>query len=61
MRLTYPRSVARAIAVSLSLVLTAGLWTRAAYAAPGDLDALTRVDEEAWREQRRPYLLYPSR
>jgi uncharacterized protein YbbC (DUF1343 family) len=36
-------------------------WVDDAAAAPGDLDALTRVDEEAWREQRRPYLLYPSR
>jgi hypothetical protein len=27
-------------------------------AAPQDLDALTVPDEQAWIEERRPYLLY---
>jgi uncharacterized protein YbbC (DUF1343 family) len=33
-------------------------WVDDAAAAPGDLDALARIDEEAWSEERRPYLLY---
>jgi len=27
-------------------------------ASPGDLDALTVPDEQAWEEERRSYLLY---
>ncbi|MDR2092842.1 MAG: DUF1343 domain-containing protein [Azoarcus sp.] len=34
-------------------------WVDAAAAAPEDLDALANADENAWRETRRPYLLYP--
>jgi uncharacterized protein YbbC (DUF1343 family) len=34
------------------------LWVDDAAAAPGDLDGLARVDEAAWSEERRPYLLY---
>jgi uncharacterized protein YbbC (DUF1343 family) len=34
------------------------LWVDDAAAAPGDLDALARADEEAWCAERRPYLLY---
>jgi uncharacterized protein YbbC (DUF1343 family) len=33
-------------------------WVDDAAAAPGDLDALALADEEAWREERRPHLLY---
>ena len=33
-------------------------WVDDAASAPGDLDALTRPDEAAWIEERRPYLLY---
>jgi hypothetical protein len=33
-------------------------WVDDAGAEPGDLDALARADEEAWREERLPYLLY---
>jgi uncharacterized protein YbbC (DUF1343 family) len=33
-------------------------WVDDAEAAPGDLDALTLPDEQAWEEERRPYLLY---
>jgi uncharacterized protein YbbC (DUF1343 family) len=33
-------------------------WVDDAAAAPGDLDALTVPDEQAWIEERRPYLLY---
>ena len=33
-------------------------WVDDAAAAPGDLDALALSDEKAWREERRPYLLY---
>jgi uncharacterized protein YbbC (DUF1343 family) len=33
-------------------------WVDDAAAAPGDLDAVTTPDEEAWAEERRPYLLY---
>jgi uncharacterized protein YbbC (DUF1343 family) len=33
-------------------------WVDDAAAEPGDLDALARADEEAWAEERRPYLLY---
>ncbi|HET9638208.1 MAG TPA: DUF1343 domain-containing protein [Allosphingosinicella sp.] len=36
-------------------------WVDDAAAAPGDLDALTRPDEEAWREERAPFLIYPPR
>ena len=34
------------------------LWVDDAAASPGDLEALTRPDEEAWRAERQPYLLY---
>jgi uncharacterized protein YbbC (DUF1343 family) len=34
------------------------LWVDDAGAEPGDLDALTLPDEQAWDEVRRPYLLY---
>jgi uncharacterized protein YbbC (DUF1343 family) len=33
-------------------------WVDDAEAAPGDLDALTAPDEQAWEEERRPYLRY---
>jgi uncharacterized protein YbbC (DUF1343 family) len=33
-------------------------WVDEAGAEPGDLDALARGDEEAWREERARYLLY---
>jgi uncharacterized protein YbbC (DUF1343 family) len=33
-------------------------WVDDAVAAPGDLDALTRPDEQAWEEARRRFLLY---
>ena len=33
-------------------------WVDDAGAEPGDLDALTVPDEQAWVEERRPYLLY---
>ena len=33
-------------------------WVDDAASAPGDLDALTRPDEAAWIEERRPHLLY---
>jgi uncharacterized protein YbbC (DUF1343 family) len=33
-------------------------WVDDAAAEPGDLDALARVDEEAWYEERAPHLLY---
>ncbi|WP_046348500.1 exo-beta-N-acetylmuramidase NamZ family protein [Sphingomonas changbaiensis] len=33
-------------------------WVDDAAAAPGDLDAITRPDEQAWEEARRPFLLY---
>ncbi len=33
-------------------------WVEDAGATPGDLDALARVDEDAWSEERRPHLLY---
>jgi uncharacterized protein YbbC (DUF1343 family) len=33
-------------------------WVDDAAAAPGDLDALARIDEESWSGERRPYLLY---
>jgi len=33
-------------------------WVDDSAALPGDLDALARPDEEAWREERQPYLLY---
>jgi uncharacterized protein YbbC (DUF1343 family) len=36
-------------------------WVDDAAATPGDLDALTVPDEDAWQEARRPFLLYPSR
>jgi uncharacterized protein YbbC (DUF1343 family) len=36
-------------------------WVDDPAAEPGDLDALTRPDEAAWREARRPFLLYPPR
>ena len=33
-------------------------WVDDPAAAPGDLDALTRLDEAAWETERRPFLLY---
>jgi uncharacterized protein YbbC (DUF1343 family) len=33
-------------------------WVDDAAAEPGDLDRLTQPDEQAWEEERRPYLLY---
>jgi uncharacterized protein YbbC (DUF1343 family) len=33
-------------------------WVDDPQATPGDLDALASVDEKAWREERRPCLLY---
>jgi uncharacterized protein YbbC (DUF1343 family) len=36
-------------------------WVDDPASSPGDLDALTLPDEEAWREAREPFLLYPSR
>jgi uncharacterized protein YbbC (DUF1343 family) len=33
-------------------------WVDDAAAVPGDLDALASVDEELWRKERQPYLLY---
>ncbi|MET1110880.1 MAG: DUF1343 domain-containing protein [Allosphingosinicella sp.] len=37
------------------------LWVDDAAAAPADLDALALPDEEAWLEERRRFLIYPSR
>lgn len=36
-------------------------WVDNAAATPADLDALVLPDEAAWREERRPFLLYPPR
>jgi hypothetical protein len=33
-------------------------WVDDAEAEPGDLDALAAADEQAWREEREPLLLY---
>jgi uncharacterized protein YbbC (DUF1343 family) len=33
-------------------------WVDDSNSAPGDLDALTIPEEQAWEEERRPYLLY---
>ncbi|HEY0436850.1 MAG TPA: DUF1343 domain-containing protein, partial [Phenylobacterium sp.] len=33
-------------------------WVDDPHATPADLDAMTRPDETAWREARKPYLLY---
>jgi len=33
-------------------------WVDNPDAAPGDLDTLTTPDERAWKEERKPYLLY---
>ncbi|MDP3660005.1 MAG: DUF1343 domain-containing protein, partial [Phenylobacterium sp.] len=33
-------------------------WVDDPAATPGDLDALTHPDEQAWVEERRDYLLY---
>jgi hypothetical protein len=33
-------------------------WVDDPNAAPGDLDALASADEQAWGQERRPYLLY---
>ncbi|HZF44226.1 MAG TPA: DUF1343 domain-containing protein [Sphingomonadaceae bacterium] len=33
-------------------------WVDDAGATPGDLDALTAPDEQAWEQERQPYLLY---
>lgn len=33
-------------------------WVDDGQAEPGDLDALTRTDEQAWEEERRAFLLY---
>jgi uncharacterized protein YbbC (DUF1343 family) len=35
-------------------------WVDDAGAQPGDLDKLTQPDEQAWEEERRPFLLYPG-
>ncbi|MDR3086881.1 MAG: DUF1343 domain-containing protein [Azoarcus sp.] len=35
-------------------------WVDDSAATPADLDALTGTDEAAWREIRRPFLLYPD-
>jgi uncharacterized protein YbbC (DUF1343 family) len=34
-------------------------WVDDAAATPADLDVLVKADEEAWREEREPVLLYP--
>ncbi len=36
-------------------------WVDDKEASPADLDALALPDEEAWLEERRPFLLYPAR
>ena len=36
-------------------------WVDDAQAEPGDLDAMTLPDEQAWEEERRRYLIYPGR
>lgn len=36
-------------------------WVDDQASEPGDLDALTVPDEEAWVDERRPFLLYPPR
>lgn len=36
-------------------------WVDDAAATPADLDALVLPDEATWREERRPFLLYPPR
>ncbi|HEY0132043.1 MAG TPA: DUF1343 domain-containing protein [Allosphingosinicella sp.] len=36
-------------------------WVDDEAASPADLDALALPDEEAWLEERRPFLLYPAR
>ncbi|HVK54589.1 MAG TPA: hypothetical protein VM532_06115 [Burkholderiales bacterium] len=33
-------------------------WVDDAAATPGDLDAVTRVDEGDWKEERKAFLLY---
>ncbi len=33
-------------------------WVDDGEATPGDLESIARADEEAWREERRPFLLY---
>ncbi len=33
-------------------------WVDDAHATPADLDALTQPDEQAWQDERAPYLLY---
>jgi hypothetical protein len=33
-------------------------WVDDNAAVPADLDALTEPDEAAWREERKPFLLY---
>jgi uncharacterized protein YbbC (DUF1343 family) len=33
-------------------------WVDDGHAQPGDLDALSRLDEQAWEEERRDFLLY---
>ncbi|MBU0498890.1 MAG: DUF1343 domain-containing protein [Gammaproteobacteria bacterium] len=35
-------------------------WVDDSAAIPADLDALTLPDEQAWREERAPYLIYPD-
>jgi uncharacterized protein YbbC (DUF1343 family) len=35
-------------------------WVDDPMSTPRDLDALTRLDERAWEETRRPYLIYPA-
>jgi uncharacterized protein YbbC (DUF1343 family) len=36
-------------------------WVDDGAAEPGDLDALAKPDEQAWQEERRPFILYPAR
>jgi uncharacterized protein YbbC (DUF1343 family) len=35
-------------------------WVDDPHATPADLEALTRPDESAWEEERRPYLIYQA-
>ena len=47
--------------LAIDLIAGSGLlrsWVEDDAATPGDLEALARADEEAWREERRPFLLY---
>jgi hypothetical protein len=35
-------------------------WVDDSNATAADLDALAQADEDAWRDERRPFLLYPA-